>query len=316
VRKRYPQEWNLPATTLTAASFWFLLVLRSGSTYAGVRHALPVVALLAILGGMSIATAFQSKGKALRGFVALSLLAAAASALPVLRPWEYFNEIVGGADKGYLSFDDEGVDLGQRGQELARYYHQVIQPTGEVPFISYGVPSAERRARGLDWLGADLKRDESQMSAGTFSGTVLISARSLSRKLWWDMPLLRAATPVARFGNLLVFRGTFDMRARVARDLYRLGASKVFAGKPDLDTAARMLRESVAADPSAFFVYIELGNVYLQRGSRNDAEQAYISALEHAPPDPSVRHSLESQIGLLRTQPLQQIAPLRDPGLE
>ena len=315
-RRRYPQGWNLPATILIAASFCFLLVLGSGSTYAGVRHALPVVALLAILGGMAIATAFHSKGKALRVFISLTLLAAAASALPVPRPWEYFNEIAGGVDKGYQYFDDDGVDLGQRTKELARYYHQVIQPTGEVPFISYGVASAEKKARKIDWLGSDLKRDESQMSTGTFSGTVLINARSLSRRLWWDMPMLRAATPVARFGNLLVFRGTFDMRARVARELYRSAVSRVFASESDLDTAERMLKESVAADPSAFFVYIELGNVYLQRGSRNEAEQAYISALEHAPPEPSVRHSIEGQISLLRAEPLRQIAPLRDPGLE
>lgn len=312
----YPEEWNFPAKVLIAASFCFLLVLGSGSTYAGVRHALPVVVLLAIFGGMAIATAVHSKRTAPKGFVVLTLLAAAVSALPVVRPWEYFNEIVGGADKGYLYFDDDSMDLGQRAKELARYYHQVIQPTREVPFISYGVAPAEKRARGLDWLGADLQRDESQMNAATFSGTVLINGRSLSRKLWWDMPTLRAATPVARFGNLLVFRGTFDMRARVARELYRLGTSRVFASKPDLDTAERMLKESVAADPSAFFVYIELGNIYLQRGSRSEAEQAYVSALERAPPEPSVRHSIESEINLLRAEPLRQIAPLRDPGLE
>ena len=315
-QRRYPHAWNLPATILVAASFCFLLVLGSGSTYAGVRHALPVVALLAILGGMAIATAFRSKGKTLRVFVVLTLLAAMASALPVLRPWEYFNEIAGGANKGYLYFDDDGVDLGQRAKELARYYQQVIQPTGEVPFISYGVASAEKRARRVDWLGADLNRDESRMNERAFSGTVLINARSLSRRLWWDMATLRAATPVARFGNLLVFQGTFDMRGRVARELYRSGVSRLFASKPDLDTAERMLKESVAADQTAFFVYIELGNVYLQRGSRSEAEQAYTSALEHAPPEPSLRHSIQSQIGLLRAQPLQQIAPLRDPGLE
>jgi tetratricopeptide (TPR) repeat protein len=265
---------------------------------------------------MTIATAFHSKGITIRVFVLLALLAALASALPVLRPWEYFNEIVSGADKGYLYFDDDGVDLGQRTKELASYYQQVIQPTGEVPFISYGISSAEKKARGIDWLGADLKRDESRMNESAFSGVVLINARSLSRRLWWDMPMLRAATPVARFGNLLVFRGTFDMRPRVARQLYGLGASRVFASKPDLEAAERMLKESVAADPGAFFVYIELGNVYLQRGSRSEAEQAYISALEHAPPEPSLRHSIQNQISLLRAQPSQQIAPLRDPGLE
>jgi hypothetical protein len=33
-----------------------------------------------------------------------------------MRPWEYFNEIVG-SKNAYLYFSDEGVDLSQRGNE-------------------------------------------------------------------------------------------------------------------------------------------------------------------------------------------------------
>jgi hypothetical protein len=167
-RKGYPREWKLPATILIAAALCFFLVLRSGSTYAGVRHALPMVVVLAILGGMAIATAVHSKGNVLRVFIGLTLLMALVSALPVLRPWEYFNEIVGGAEKGYLYFDDDGVDLGQRTKELARYYQQVIQPTHEVPFVTYVISPAEKRARGIDWMGANLSRDESRMNEPTF----------------------------------------------------------------------------------------------------------------------------------------------------
>ena len=50
----------------------------------------------------------------------------------------------------------------------------------------------------------------------------------------------------------MVFRGTFDLRAKTARALFSLGVTKVFADKPDLDTAERLLKESAAADPSAF----------------------------------------------------------------
>ena len=77
-----------------------------------------------------------------------------------MRPWEYFNEIVGGAEKSYLYFDDDGTGLGQRGKDLARYYHEVVEPTGEIPFILFSMSPEERRARGFDWLGRDLKRDQ------------------------------------------------------------------------------------------------------------------------------------------------------------
>jgi hypothetical protein len=74
----------------------------------------------------------------LKATVATALAAAAASALPVLRPWEYYNEIIGGTKNGYLYFSDEGIDVGQRGKELATYYHQILEPTGEVPLYVTG----------------------------------------------------------------------------------------------------------------------------------------------------------------------------------
>jgi tetratricopeptide (TPR) repeat protein len=115
---------------------------------------------------------------------------------------------------------------------------------------------------------------------------------------------------------MLVFRGTFDMRGRLARNLYSLGIVRAYAEKPDLEGAERLLRESAAADPRAFFVHIELGNIYMKHGSRDAALQAYESALEHAPDDPLLRRSIQDQIRLISTQPLDQSPPLRNPALE
>lgn len=231
--------------------------------------------------------------------MALAFLAAAVSALPVSRPWEYFNETIGRASDAWFYFDDEDIDMSQRGKELARFYHQVIQPTGEIPYITYNVGLSERKARGLEWLGRDLTRDEMRMNLGIWSGTMIISARAIARRLWWDLPALRAARPVARFGNMLVFRGTFDVHGRLARNLYSLGIVRAYAEKPDLEAAERLLRESATADPSAFFVHIEIGNIHLKRGSRDAALQAYRRALEHAPDDLTVRRSIQDQILLV-----------------
>src|SRR5216683_2088841 len=150
IRRRLPNEWNMPATILLAALFWFLFILSSGSTYAGIRHALPAIPLLAILGGTASDAAGTSKAIVLKALVAVAFLAAAASALPVMRPWEYYNEAVGGATNGYRYFDDEGVDLSQRTKEMARYYREVLQPAGEVPYIDYEATTVTLRGRGLD----------------------------------------------------------------------------------------------------------------------------------------------------------------------
>jgi hypothetical protein len=169
------------------ASALFLLVLALGSTYAGIRHALPVVVLLAIIGGVAVHASVSSTSRSWKAVVMLALVAAAISALPVVRPWEYFNEIVG-SKNAYLYFSDEGVGLGQRGDELAEYYHRVLKPSGEVPFLGYEMEEAEKMAMHLDWLGHDLKRDESKLSSPVFSGTILADARYLGKKPFWDTP--------------------------------------------------------------------------------------------------------------------------------
>lgn len=317
VARRLPVEWSVPATIVFAASLCFLLVLRSGTTYAGIRHALPVVPLLAILAGMATHAALTSKAKALKVIVAFSFLGAVASALPVMRPWEYFNEIVGGGKNGYLYFDDEGVDLGQRTKEMARYYREVLQPGGELPYESYMVSYTAERARGLDWVGQDPKRDQARLTSPVWSGTILQDAKFLDKKLWWDDAALRAATPIARFGNLFVFRGTFALPGKQAATLYFAGIRKIYlADTLDLELGERLLRQSAEIDPSAFFVNIELGNVRLRRGSREEALHAYTAALEHAPNDRVLRDSIQEQIQRVSTKPLDEISPLRNPSAE
>jgi hypothetical protein len=81
--------------------------------------------------------------------------------------------------------------------------------------------------------------------------------------------------------------------------------------------AGTLLRQSAAFDPNAFFVNIELGNVCLRLGSRDDALRAYSAALEHAPNDFDVRLSIQNQIQRVSIEKnLDRIPPLRNPGVE
>ena len=233
-----------------------------------------------------------------------------------MRPWEYFNEFIG-PGRAYLYFSDEGVDLGQRVKELAAYYHRVVEPSGEVPFIFYGpISEVEERARGIDWLGRDSHRDQPRLESATFSGTVIVDARFLGEHPFWDNAALRRATPAARFGNLMVFRGTCACGPILAGSLYQESLSEIFAEKPNWANAQRLLQESVALDPSPFFVHIELGNVYLKQGERDRALQAYSDALRYAPSDPAFRRPIQAQIQKISSGPADRIGPLRDPFLE
>ena len=225
--RRMPREWRMPLAFVVIAALWFLAVLTRGATYAGIRHALPAVVLLSVLGGVAIGAAALSGAKPLRLLVAIALIGACVSALPVIRPWEYYNEIIGGKDKAYLYFNDEGVEQSQRMKEMARYYHQVLEPAGDVPFIEYGVNPPELTGRGLDWVGRDRKRDKVRLVGPTFSGTILIGAGFVSKRYGFDVPALREATPTTRFGNLLVYRGSFAVPGLLASDSYWTALSKL-----------------------------------------------------------------------------------------
>lgn len=316
--RRLTEEYRAGFTIVLAALLLFLLVLVLGSTYGGIRHALPLIVLLNIFGGVAISAAFRSPSPILRIAVVVALIAAAASAVPVMRPWEYFNELAGGTKNAYRYFSDEGVDLGERGKELADYYQRVLKPAGQVPVLFYGpIGIPEMTARRLDWLGRDEKRDEAQLSSANYTGTVLIDARFVGPKPYWDAASLRARTPTERFGNLLVYRGPCACSALFASNLYDLAISKIFAEKPDLEAARRLLSLSTRMDPSAFFASIDLGNVCRKLGSREDALRAYSDALQNAPSgDLELRESLQQQIQRISSEPLNEVPDLRDPFLE
>ena len=315
---RLPGRWSAEHSVVLAAAIFFLLVLMRGDTYGGIRHALPVVVLLSVFAGTAAQYAFASKSKALRISVPIALVAAAFSAIPVTRPWEYFNEIIGGPSNGYRYFNNEGVDLLQRGTEAAKYYHNVLEPVGEIPLFAYtlGPEVAKYTALRVDWLGRDFQRDESRIESADFSGTVMVNGRLLAKMPFWDTASLRNRAPDARFGNLLIFRGHCACGSLLAQIVYGEAIERIYSESPDLPGAERLLRQSIRLDPSPFFVYIDLGNLLLKRGAREDALKTYSEALKRVPGDPGIRQAIGDQIQRVSSEPLDRVPELRDPFLE
>jgi tetratricopeptide (TPR) repeat protein len=313
--RRLPTQWNFPAAVVLATAIVFLLVLANGAVYAGIRHALPVLVLLSIFAGLFMERALFLSSLSLKALAVLACVLACASALPAVRPWEYFNEFVG-TQNAYKYFDDEGVDLGQRSKELAAYYRQFLKPTGEMAYVMYGTPEEELKSRGVEFLGRDLQRDRSRLSQPEWSGTMFGVPVSPFRSPYWDLTALRDATPKARFGNLVVYQGTFQLPGLAAAALYWYGREKLYADKPDAAAAEKMFQQSADLDPNAFFVHIELGNLLLKRGAREAALQAYTNALKYCPEDRLIRRPIEGQIARIASNPPGEIPPIRNPGLE
>ncbi len=314
--RRLPEEWNFPAGVILAAAILFLLVLAMGATYAGIRHALPVVALLSIFAGLFVERSLAWHSRSLKAVAVLAYVLACASAVPVLRPWEYFNEFVGGTKNSCKYFDDEGVDLGQRTKEIVAYYRKFLKPAGEMANIIYLTSEQELKGRDVDYLGRDMQRDLKRLSQPELSGTIFVRSAFLSPNTFWDRRALREAPPATRFGNVFVYQGTFLSPADAAAFLYFRGIEKHYADKPDDAAAEVAFQQSAEMDPTAFFVHIELGNLLLKRGAREEASRAYSDALKYAPPDALIRKPIAEQIERIAHQPAGEIPPLRNPFLE
>jgi len=69
-------------------------------------------------------------------------------------------------------------------------------------------------------------------------------------------------------------------------------------------------------DPLAYFVYIDLGNLLLRRGARDQALQTYAQALKYAPNDPLIQKPIREHIEKLSHSAEGKIPPLRDPAIE
>jgi tetratricopeptide (TPR) repeat protein len=297
-------------------SLLFWIFFAKGSSYGGIRHALSAIPLLALIGALAIYKAAESKSYLLRGAIVVGLFAALISAIPVMRPWEYFNETVGGTANAHRYFNDEGVDLGLRSKELADYYNQNIKPTGEIPYVAYFGSYNELKKRGLDYLGKDRERDREKLNSESITGTIILGATEFSPKLWWDKKTFREATPIARFGNVFVFRGTFKLSELRVSSLYWGAISRIYTDKPETELAISMLSKSVEIEPRAFFAALELGNQYLKIGNREEALRAYRIAKENVLPSDETSELLSRQIERVETEPLEQIQPVRNPGIE
>jgi len=129
-------------------------------------------------------------------------------------------------------------------------------------------------------MGNNQERDREKLDGDVHTGTFIMGATAI------DGGPFKEAVPIARFGNLFIFRGTFNVnppkvkaRSLCKRSIYQ----KVYTAEPNIEEAIKLLSEAVALDPTAFIAALELGNQYLKIGNRVEALRAYRIAKENAP---------------------------------
>ncbi len=296
------------------------MLIKGTSSYAGMRHALIVLPSIAVAGAAALAIALQRKSRLLLAGIVLATVVAMISAVPVLRPWEYYNELVGGTKNAWHYLSDESMESGQRTKELAAYYHQYLEPRGEVPYVEYSESYAEDDRRGIPSMQAQWKAHPETDTSDVVSGTVMIAASMLPAHPQSDYMLdytpLLATKPVQRFGNLMIFHGTYTLSGPRAFRLADRALDAEYSATPDLAKAELLMARSLEVNPNVYYRWIELGNILIQRGKRDEARRAYENARTHAPAGDEIVGPLTQQIQRVSQDDLKSVPPLRNPVLE
>jgi hypothetical protein len=326
-RRCLSASWQAAIVALGLLAIVHLVFLMRGhSGYAGVRHALPVVPALVLLGACACVhssrrwlqgdgarhTNWRGRFSPLAALSAAALIAALVSALPLVRPWEYYNALGGGMRDGWRYFTDDGVDMRQRTRDLARYYDEHLRGSERVVYELYDITGEESRTRGLP-LRSIVDTPE---ASSVVSGTIFVNARWLQPRPLYDLSSLRAATPVARTGNLMVYEGSFDFPWLPADRRRSQAWQALRAARPDRARAEQLFAEVIALYPEDYGSALELGNLRLERGDRPGALAAYSVSHEHLSPRDGLRDALERQLQALRKGDASALRPIRNPWLE
>ncbi len=246
---------------------------------------------------------------------------AVASAVPVLRPWEYHNAFGGGTSHAYLHSSNEGIDLGLRVKDFASYYHRVLEPNGEFPYlINYLTSNEELRARGIHTMNDKWDSGELPDDSNVIHGTLGSSKRSWPTLLQHGLGSFQQTEPTERVGNLLIFRGS-SICPNGAPSASSTGAvSPALYARPQRRALPKLYPSSnraADANPHFYPAWIEIGNLQAQLGNREVAIHAFEQALANAPNVPIFRNVLIDELLQLQTSPdIRQLRPIRDPFAE
>jgi tetratricopeptide (TPR) repeat protein len=306
-----PQFWFMVLFSL----FLMTTLATSHSHYAGVRHALPEYPTLALFAAAAAVVALQQKVPVWKILVAVSGIWAILSAVPVPRPWEYHNALAGGTSHAYLHFADEGIDLGLRMKDLAAYYHRVLEPRGELPYyIGYLPPDEELVARRVHTVADKWDSGELPDDSSTVHGTLIVEAIEVNALLQNGLGPLTRVEPTERIGNLLIYRGSFDLPDWRGLRLFFRGRVALFSPKGGPEKALPLFQQAVEFNPRFYPSWIELGNLQAQRGKRENAIHAFEQALASLPQVTDLRAVLIDHLAQLRSTPdITQVRPIRDP---
>lgn len=315
-------RWTLAALGAMALGFGASL-FSAQSAYAGVRHAMPLVLALLVLAGAVFAWAAAGD----RRWLALPLAASLMTAIGTLREarlWEFHNALAGGSERGYVYFDHESVELGQRLHEIEAFVRSEVMPRGGTLYLDYWAyaPPAWIEARSLP-IRKRVESIHDENPEGHYAGWFLkrTAAREPGPAWGWDpVEGLAGLEAVERLGNVEIWQGEQRQPARQTWQVFSAISRYVYAeGGEDWDLVSRRAGQILAHSPGMYFARIELANARLRLGDAEGARQAFAAMLDQTKPPlpPALREAVEERHRrLVSGEPAASVPILRNPMLE
>ncbi len=283
------RRFSLPQAIPWLAALLYLLFAMAGNINIGVRHLLPMFALLAV--GTASQFSLRSRQVQLCAWLCTGwLLLVTWHARPYFI--EYFNELAGGPSNGYRCLVDSNLDWGQDVKRLKHFLNEQAMTNID---LAYFGPD-----RSLDYERITGRRVTPDEASGLHSGTLVISASYLMGRGWdW----LRAChEPVARVGyTMFVYRlgdaetrERWEQRLRInpndARAHYNLGIVLQRAG--DTEGAIAHYQQAIRLKPDDDTAFNNLGNALARAGRPEEAIARYEQALRISPDHPETHYNL------------------------
>lgn len=188
--KRYQSMRPLELVPWVAAALYLGLSMTS-RVNVGVRHLLPIVALLCI--GIGCAARYATKGVYRKVIYALFgwQVVAAVWAWPSYLP--YYSELVGGAQNGYKYLVDSNYDWGQDAKRLKKFLD--ARGIQHIYLDYFGTQYS------IEYLKIPNTRVSSEQAQQIKEGVLVVSASELVRSNWdW---LRKTRQPIARVADTL-----------------------------------------------------------------------------------------------------------------
>ncbi|WP_223789275.1 ArnT family glycosyltransferase [Marinicella meishanensis] len=282
---------------LFMAAAYLLTLMNSAGTYAGIRHALPLVVVIVVFCGVIVTHHWQPL---LSRLAVLFILATALMTARESRLWEYHNETAGGTENAYQYFASEGLDLGQRVKEIEDFIqsNDLMQHNR---FNYIWLIKEELEARGIPF-SEKLSGIDDDNYEGIFEGYFFMKTSDLLPWDGWDPSQLNMLDYVDRIGNVYIMKGRYVDPMDWARLMrYEVRKYIMETDEPEWEKVALRLEQVVNMIDIHFDTFVDLGNAYVKTKKRSLAIAAYQNALNLIDDSKGYRRKILTQIELLQS---------------